>query len=56
MKKATSAAINTPLIKERLSKEGAKPVGNEPAEFGAFMQSESKRWAEIVKASALKLE
>jgi tripartite-type tricarboxylate transporter receptor subunit TctC len=56
LKKATAAAINTPQIKDRLSKEGANPVGNEPAEFGAFMQSETKRWAEIVKASALKLE
>lgn len=56
LRKATVAAINTPQIKDRLSKEGAKPVGNEPAEFGAFMASETKRWAEIVKASALKLE
>jgi tripartite-type tricarboxylate transporter receptor subunit TctC len=56
LKKATATAINTPLIKDRLSKEGAKPVGNEPAEFGAFMQSETKRWAEIIKAAALKIE
>lgn len=56
LRKATVAAINTPQIKDRLNKEGAKPVGNEPAEFGAFMLSETKRWAEIVKASALKLE
>jgi tripartite-type tricarboxylate transporter receptor subunit TctC len=56
LRKATVDAINTPLIKDRLLNEGAKPVGNEPAEFGAFMQAETKRWGEIVKASALKLE
>jgi tripartite-type tricarboxylate transporter receptor subunit TctC len=56
LRKATVDAINGPQIKDRLVAEGAKPVGNEPAEFGAFIASESKRWGEIVKASALKLE
>jgi tripartite-type tricarboxylate transporter receptor subunit TctC len=56
LRKATVDAINGPQIKDRLTSEGAKPVGNEPAEFGAFIASESKRWGEIVKASALKLE
>jgi tripartite-type tricarboxylate transporter receptor subunit TctC len=56
LKKATAEAIDTPLIRDRLASEGAKPVGNEPAQFGAFMQAETKRWAEIIKASALKIE
>jgi len=34
-----------------LSNEGAKPVGNTPAEFGAFIAAESKRWADIVKTA-----
>jgi tripartite-type tricarboxylate transporter receptor subunit TctC len=56
IRKATVDAINTPLIRDRLANEGAKPIGNTAAEFGAFIASESKRWAEIVKTANIAIQ
>lgn len=56
LRDATIAAIKGGEIKNRLEAEGAEPIGNTPAEFGAMMASESKRWAEIVKQANLKVE
>ena len=49
--RTTVEAINASPIRSRLANEGAKPVGNAPAEFGAFIAAESKRWADIVKTA-----
>ncbi|MFZ5692994.1 MAG: Bug family tripartite tricarboxylate transporter substrate binding protein [Pseudomonadota bacterium] len=51
--KATIEAINDTAVRSRLANEGAKPVGNSPAEFGAFIKSEHRRWAEIVSTAKL---
>ena len=37
----------------RLEFEGAEPVLNTPEEFAAFMQGESKRWAELIQTAGL---
>jgi tripartite-type tricarboxylate transporter receptor subunit TctC len=51
--KATVEAINDAVVRSRLANEGATPVGNAPAEFGAFIKAEHGRWAEIVKTANL---
>ena len=35
----------------RLSMDGATPVGNSPAEFGAYIKSELAKWGKVVKTS-----
>ncbi|WP_245431087.1 Bug family tripartite tricarboxylate transporter substrate binding protein [Rhodoplanes roseus] len=55
LRKATVEAINTPLVKQRLESEGARPVGNSPAEFAEFMKKDSARWAEIAKTGVINL-
>jgi tripartite-type tricarboxylate transporter receptor subunit TctC len=55
LQKATVAAINDATVRSRLANEGAKPVGNSPEEFGAFMRAEHRRWADIVKTANLVL-
>ncbi|MEI7805092.1 MAG: tripartite tricarboxylate transporter substrate binding protein [Hyphomicrobiales bacterium] len=55
IRKATVDAINAPMIRDRLANEGAKPIGNSSAEFGAFIAKESKRWAEIVKTAKIEI-
>ncbi|MFD2180741.1 Bug family tripartite tricarboxylate transporter substrate binding protein [Rhodoplanes azumiensis] len=55
LRKTTVDAINTPLVKQRLEGEGARPVGNTPAEFAAFMKKDSARWAEIAKTGVINL-
>ena len=56
LREATVAAINDATVRSRLDGEGAEPVGNTPEEFAAFMQAESKRWAELVKTAGLSLD
>lgn len=43
--------LHAPEIKERLSGQGAEPVGDTPEEFSAHIKSEIVKWAKVVKAS-----
>ena len=56
LRKATVAAINPPKGRERFANEGAEPIGSTPRDFADMMQMESKRWAEVVKASSISVE
>lgn len=47
-------ALRSPDLTERLSSEGLYPVGNSPAEFGAFVRTEMSKWARVVKAAKIK--
>ncbi|MGZ5174812.1 MAG: Bug family tripartite tricarboxylate transporter substrate binding protein [Burkholderiales bacterium] len=42
-----------PEVRERLSKEGADPVGSSPQEFGAYIKSEIAKWSKVVRAAKL---
>ena len=44
-------SLGTPEMKEKLSSQGAEPVGNTPEQFGAFIRAEIDKWAKVVKAS-----
>ena len=48
--------IHQPAIKEKLLAEGAEPVGGTPAEFGAFVASESLKWGGLVKDLNISLD
>ena len=56
LREATVEAIKSPRVQASLDIEGAETVGNTPEEFAAFMQAESKRWAELIKTSGLSLD
>jgi tripartite-type tricarboxylate transporter receptor subunit TctC len=47
-------ALDAPDTRERLRPEGIEPNGLTAAEFTAFVASEVKRWAPVVKASGAK--
>ena len=53
---AARKAIVQPDMRKRLDIEGATAVGNSPAQFSTFVDSEIARWAKVVKFSGAKPE
>ena len=49
-------ALRMPDVVERLSSQGAEPVGNTPEEFTSFIRSEIDKWANLVKVANMKVE
>ncbi len=49
-------SLRTPEMMERLTSQGADPVGNTPEQFTEFVRAEIAKWAKVVKASGAKLE
>ncbi len=49
-------AARTPDLVERFTKDATNVVANSPAEFRAFIQSEAKRWAKVVKDSGMRAD
>jgi tripartite-type tricarboxylate transporter receptor subunit TctC len=49
-------ALARPEVRQRLEFEGAEPKSLGPAAFGAFIRSESARWAEVIRAARIKPE
>ena len=50
------AALNTDLVKERLAKLGASPIGSSPKEFDAKICADYEKWGPIIKAAGMKAE
>jgi len=48
--------LSLPDIRERLSSQGADPVGGTPAEFAALIRSEIQKWAKVIKDSGAKVD
>jgi tripartite-type tricarboxylate transporter receptor subunit TctC len=51
-----SRSLRTPEMIERLTSQGADPVGNTPEQFTEFVRDEIVKWAKVVKASGAKVE
>ena len=49
-------SLNTPAIKEKLMLQGAIPSGNTPQEFVKLIESETAKWAKVVKVSGAKID
>jgi tripartite-type tricarboxylate transporter receptor subunit TctC len=52
----TAKALKTPALSERLLAQGAIPSGNTPQEFAKLIDSEIKKWAQVVKTSGAKVD
>ena len=53
---AAVKALNTPAVRERLTRLGAEPVGNTPEEFRKLLEREQALWVRVVKDSGAKVE
>lgn len=49
-------ALKKPDVVERIASQGADIVGDSPAEFAAFIASESAKYARIIKQAGVKLD
>ena len=50
------AILHLPDVVERLSGQGAEPVGSTPEEFAAYIRAETVKWARVVRESGAKAE
>jgi tripartite-type tricarboxylate transporter receptor subunit TctC len=53
---AFSASVNAPDIRKRLVDQGFDIIGNTPAEFRAYIQTELVKWDRIVKLSGSRVD
>lgn len=51
-----AAALADPVLSQRLFELGAIPIKGTPAEFGAMLEDETKKWAKVVKFAGIKPE
>jgi tripartite-type tricarboxylate transporter receptor subunit TctC len=49
--RATIEALRSSEVKAKLAEQGSEPVGNTPAEFKAFIESELVKWRRLVEIS-----
>ncbi|MFN7087547.1 MAG: tripartite tricarboxylate transporter substrate binding protein [Burkholderiales bacterium] len=52
----TARILKLPDVNERLSGLGAQPVGGTPGQFAAFIQSETVKWAKVIKDAKVELQ
>jgi len=48
------AALNDPVVKEKIVQSGAVPAPTSPAEFGDLLRSELERWGRVVREKGIK--
>jgi len=51
-----SRILRLPDVVERLSGQGAEPVGGTPEQFGAFIRTEIEKWTRLVKTANMKAD
>jgi tripartite-type tricarboxylate transporter receptor subunit TctC len=49
-------AVADPRFSDRLIAQGIEPVGSTPEEMLARMRADTKKWAEVIKATGTKIE
>lgn len=47
-------ALKSPDVAKQLSTQGAQIVASSPEQFAAYIRTETKKWAEVVKAAGIK--
>jgi len=48
--------LAAPDTREKLSSDGAEPVGSTPEQFAAFIRAETDKWGKVVKAAGIQPE
>ena len=56
LNEAALKALKAPEVTKRFADQGLEALPMTPQQFGAFLNSESTRWAPLVKASGASVE
>jgi tripartite-type tricarboxylate transporter receptor subunit TctC len=56
LNRIATEAVQDPTVKEKLAIQGAELIGDDPAHFHAFMESEIARWAKVIKEAGIATE
>ena len=56
LQQESAKALATPALKERLLSQGAIPSGNTSAEFARLIETETRKWAQVVKVSGARVD
>jgi len=48
--------LKEPEVRDRLVGMGLEPVGSSPADFAAYVKSESAKWGKVIKDAGVKAE
>jgi tripartite-type tricarboxylate transporter receptor subunit TctC len=51
-----NAALRSPDVRAKLAAQGAEPLGSTVDGYAAYLKKEMARWAEVVKATGVKIE
>ena len=46
-----AGALKTPVVRDRMLKEGAELIGSSPEEFTAFLTKDVAKWTKVIKAA-----
>lgn len=49
-------ALKTDTMRKQLKAQGAQALGSSPAEYDAYIRSETKRWGDVIRAAGVKLD
>jgi tripartite-type tricarboxylate transporter receptor subunit TctC len=56
LNKEIVSILKTPEVRERFLAMGAEPAGSSPAEFTAFIRSETAKWTKLLRDAGIKAE
>ena len=56
LNRAANAAMNDPQVKQKLADQGLTVAGDTPEQFRAFIDSETTKWAKVMKDAGVKIE
>ena len=49
-------AMQMPELRDRFAAVGAETIANSPAQFGAFVEAELKKWGKVIQAAGVKVD
>jgi tripartite-type tricarboxylate transporter receptor subunit TctC len=56
LNRIATEAMRDPQVKQKLASQGAALIGDSPEHFRSFIDSEIKKWAEVIKAAGVATE